>query len=211
MRPSYWEWRAELEASRTRWMLATAGLVIVSLALSGLLVAAGTRPRPIYYITETHGTAWPGQIPDAMLDAFATRVVTLLGTLSPGTAKQSYDLAGRYLTPPLRSRLLPQAQRDLDAIMRQQLGTALAVTVTTVERRPRGGWTVTLRGTRQSWSQTQYLGEDRLRYVLQIDPVPPTELNPWGLIVHDLSLERDGGPAPARASSLEAIPGSTGG
>jgi hypothetical protein len=105
----------------------------------------------------------------------------------------------------LRARLLPQAQQDLEAITRQQLGTALVVAVTTIERRP-PGWTVALRGTRQSWSQTQYLGEDRLRYVLQIDPVPPTDLNPWGLIVRDLALERDSA-APARAGARGAAGG----
>jgi hypothetical protein len=83
-----------------------------------------------------------------------------------------------------------QAQEDLKRITDQQLATTFAIHQAAVE--PRGeGWRVSLRGTRQSWSRSQFLGQDRMRYTLEVTRTPVSELNPWGLHVSDLRLERD--------------------
>lgn len=190
-RPAYWEWRAELEASRARWALAAAGLGLLALALTGLLVGVAVRPQPIYYVTPPGGTAWPGQVPEAVLEAFAVRTVTLLGTLTPATAPRSYELAGRYLAPPLLARLNAQARQDLDTIAVQQLSTSFTPLETTI-RRAGAAWAVVVRGQRQSWSRGQFLGQDPVRYVLEIAPGAASDLNPWGLTIQALRLEREG-------------------
>lgn len=195
-RPTYWEWRAELEASRARWMLTAAGLGLCSLILTALLVSLSVRPQPIYYVAAPQGQAWPGQAPAAILEAFATRVVTLLGTLTPATAEQAYRLAEQYLAPPLLARLHAQARQDLETIAQQQLSTSFTPQTTEV-RRDDTGWAVVVRGQRQSWSRSQYLGYDTVRYVLEIVAVPATDLNPWGLTVRTLRLEREVPAAPA--------------
>jgi hypothetical protein len=189
-RPAYWEWRAELEVQRTRWQRIALGLALGVLSLVGLLVYQGLRPRPIYYVTTTQGIAEPGHIPEAVVEGFAARVVGLLGNLTPATAAAGYEQSRRYLAPKLMDLLHAQAQEDLKRITDQQLATTFAIHQATIE--PRGeAWRVSLRGTRQSWSRSQFLGEDRMRYTLDVARTPVSELNPWGLQVNALRLERD--------------------
>lgn len=189
-RPTYWEWRAELEAQRARWQRIAAGLAAAALALVALLVHQSLRPRPIYYVTTTRGAAEPGHVPEAVVEGFATRVVGLLGNLTPATAAAGYEQSRRYLAPRLVDLVHAQAQEDLKRIAEQQLATTFAIHQAAVE--PRGdAWRVSLRGTRQSWSRSQFLGEDRMRYTVEVTRTPVSELNPWGLQVSGLRLERD--------------------
>jgi hypothetical protein len=189
-RPTYWEWRAELEVQRTRWQRIALGLGLAVLSLVELLVYQGLRPRPIYYVTTTRGAAEPGHVPEAVVEGFAARVVGLLGNLTPATAAAGYEQSRRYLSPKLVDLLHTQAQEDLKRITDQQLATAFAIHQATIE--PRGeAWRVSLRGTRQSWSRSQFLGEDRMRYTLEVALTPVSDLNPWGLQVSGLRLERD--------------------
>jgi hypothetical protein len=189
-RPTYWEWRAELEVQRARWQRIALGLALGALGLVGLLVYQSIRPRPIYYVTTTRGVAEPGHVPEAVVEGFAARVAGLLGNLTPATAAAGYEQSRRYIAPKLVDLLHAQAQEDLKRITDQQLATAFAIHQAAVE--PHGeAWRVSLRGTRQSWSRSQFLGEDRMRYTLEVARTPVSELNPWGLQVSGFRLERD--------------------
>jgi TraE protein len=189
-RPVYWEWRAELEVQRARWQRIALGLALGALGLVGLLVHQSLRPRPIYYVTTTRGIAEPGHVPEAVVEGFAARVVGLLGNLTPATATAGYEQSRRYLAPKLVDLLHARAQEDLKRITDQQLATTFAIHQAAVE--PDGeAWRVSVRGTRQSWSRSQFLGEDRMRYTLEVTRTPVSELNPWGLHVSGLRLERD--------------------
>jgi hypothetical protein len=186
----YWEWRAELEVQRARWQRIALGLALGVLGLVGLLVHQSLRPRPIYYVTTTRGVAEPGHVPEAVVEGFAARVVGLLGNLTPTTAAAGYEQSRRYLAPKLVDLLHVRAQEDLKRITDQQLATTFAIHQAAVE--PNGeAWRVSLRGTRQSWSRSQFLGEDRMHYMLEVTRTPVSELNPWGLQVSGLRLERD--------------------
>jgi hypothetical protein len=189
-RPTYREWRAELEVQRARWQRIALGLALGALGLVGLLVHQSLRPRPIYYVTTMRGVAEPGHVPEAVVEGFAARVVGLLGNLTPATAAAGYEQSRRYLAPKLVDLLHARAQEDLKRITDQQLATTFAIHQAAVE--PDGeAWRVSLRGTRQSWSRSQFLGEDRMRYTLEVTRTPVSELNPWGLQVSGLRLERD--------------------
>lgn len=199
-RPAYWEWRAELEARQARWRRLALALTGSALGLVALLVHQSLRPQPIYYVSATHGVAQPGHVPEAVVEGLATRVVTLLGNLTPATAKSGYEQSRRYLAPGLADLLDAQAREDLKRITEQQLATSFAVHEARVE--PEGeGWRVSLRGMRQSWSRSQFLGEDRMRYTLEVTRTPASDVNPWGLQVSRLRLERET-PSPVSAPSM---------
>ena len=202
-RPTYWEWRAELEVQRARWQRIAAGLALAALGLVGLLVYQSLRPRPIYYVTTTRGVAEPGHVPEAVVEGFAARVVGLLGNLTPATAAVSYDQSRRYLAPRVVDRLHAQAQEDLKRITDQQLATTFAIHQAAVEARG-DAWRVSLRGTRHSWSRGQFLGEDRMRYTLEVARTPVSDLNPWGLQVSGLRLDRDVADREPRAAARGA-------
>src|SRR5205823_245489 len=79
----------------------------------------------------------------------------------------------------------------LKRIEESQLATTFAIHEARVTVQG-DGWRVGVRGARQSWSRGQYLGEDRVRYTVDVARTPPSDLNPWGLQVSGLQLEREG-------------------
>ncbi len=126
-RPTYWEWRVELEVQQARWRRIAAGLAVGILGLIGLLVHQSLRPRPIYYVTATRGVAEPGHVPDAVVEGFVARVVALLGNLTPATASAGYEQSRRYLAPRVADLLHAQARDDLKRIEESQLATSFAI------------------------------------------------------------------------------------
>ena len=50
LRPTYWEWRAKLEAECALWRSLTLAMVGVCVLLVGLVVWTATRPTPVYYL-----------------------------------------------------------------------------------------------------------------------------------------------------------------
>jgi hypothetical protein len=170
-RPTYWEWRVELEIQQARWRRIAAGLAVGILGLIGLLVHQSLRPRPIYYVTATRGVAEPGHVPDAVVEGFVARVVALLGNLTPATASAGYEQSRRYLAPRVADLLHAQARDDLKRIEESQLATSFAIHEARVAAQG-DGWRVSVRGARLSWSRSQFLGEDRVRYTVDVTRTP---------------------------------------
>ncbi len=191
-RPRYWEWRAELERSRDRLWMTALGLGAGCLLLVSLLVWQALRPLPVYYISGPTGTAWPGRVPDTVVEDFASRVVTLLANVHPGNARRVFELSGRYLAPALSSRLALQVKTDLEAIESQRLGMAFAQTETVVGEKTLDppGWDLIVKGTRTAWAGQQLLGHEPVEYAVRVVRAPATELNPYGLAVEALELRK---------------------
>lgn len=189
-RPRYWEWRTELERARDRLWVMVLGLGAGCLVLVSLVVWLALRPLPVYYVSGSMGTAWPGQVPDTVVEDFASRVVTLLGNVHASSARRVYSLSGRYLTPALSSRLAIQAKSDLDAIESQRLGMAFAQTeVAVVEKLlDPPAWDLIVKGTRTAWAGQQLLGQESVEYAVRIVRTPATDLNPYGLAVELLQV-----------------------
>ena len=204
-RPTYWEWRVELELQQARWRRIAAGLALGALGLVTLLVYQSLRPRPIYYVTAARGIAEAGYVPDAVVEGFVARVVALQGNLTPATASTSYEQSRRYLAPRVADLLGAQAREDLKRIEESQLATTFAIHDARVAALGEG-WRVSMRGARQSWSRGQYLGEDRVRYTVEVGRTPPSDLNPWGLQVTGLQLEREGPLGPSRTAVSGTAP-----
>ncbi len=190
-RPRYWEWRVELERSRDRLSLAVMGLGLGCVVLLGLLTWEVRRPVPIYYVTGAIGAAWPGQVPDTLVEEFGSRVVLLIGNLNAATARRVYDVAHRYLSPAMSARLAVQAREDLAAIEQQRLGVSFTQTeVAVVGKRPDPpAWQLAIRGVRASWAGQQLLAQDSVEYQVRVIRAPATELNPYGLAVESVELK----------------------
>ena len=108
----------------------------------------------------------------------------------------------RYLAPRVADLLHAQARDDLKRIEESQLATSFAIHEARVAPLD-DGWRVSVRGARLSWSRSQFLGEDRVRYTVDVMRTPPSDLNPWGLHVSGLRLEREG-----PIGALRAVAGS---
>ncbi|MFQ5945143.1 MAG: TraE/TraK family type IV conjugative transfer system protein [Anaerolineae bacterium] len=196
LRPSYWEWRAELEHRVVRWRGGAVGLGVVCLLLAGLLVWMAVRPAPVYFFGQDSasvslaGLARADRVPPDLVESFAGQVALMAGNLMPDTARRSYERLRVYLASDLQRRMAAQAAADLTAIEDQQLSTSFTIRESRVTDSSASGWTVRVTGHRTSWDGGQLLSEEDVVYIFVVTRGEPSERNPSGLEVIHLEVGR---------------------
>lgn len=194
-RPSYFEWRAQLEAEAGRWRLSTLLLGVACLALIALLVFQASRPAPVYFFTGARdiaigGLARADRVPPELVEGFASQVALVFGNLMPTTARQSYDRMRSFMTPSLQRQLAAQAAADLQSIEERQLSTGFTVRDSVVIASAGHQWTVRVSGRRLSWSRAALMSEEDIAYEFDIVRARPSEANPAGLAITRVSMGR---------------------
>lgn len=204
MRPSYFEWRAQLEAEAGRWRVSALLLGIACLALVALLIFQASRPAPVYFFAGSRGMAVGGlaradRIPSELVEAFAGQVALVFGNLMPSTARQSYDRMRAHMTPSLQRQLAAQAAADLQSIEERQLSTSFTVRDSVVVAATADRWTVRVSGHRLSWSRATLMTEEDIAYEFDIVRARPSDANPAGLAIARVGVGRPPKPAPPTA------------
>jgi hypothetical protein len=200
-RPSYFEWRAQLEAEAGRWRVSALLLGLACLALVALLVFQASRPAPVYFFAGSRGMAVGGlaradRVPSDLVEAFAGQVALVFGNLMPATARQSYDRMRVHMTPSLQRQLAAQAAADLQSIEERQLSTSFTVRDSLVVASTADQWTVRVSGHRLSWSRATLMTEEDIAYEFDIVRARPSDANPAGLVIARVSVGRPPKPAP---------------
>lgn len=203
-RPSYFEWRAQLEAEAGRWRVSALLLGVACLALIALLIFQASRPAPVYFFAGSRGMAVGGlaradRVPSELVEAFAGQVALVFGNLMPATARQSYDRMRAHMTPSLQRQLAAQAAADLQSIEERQLTTSFTVRDSLVAASTADRWTVRVSGHRLSWSRATLMTEEDIAYEFDIVRARPSDANPAGLAIARVSVGRHPKPAPPTA------------
>jgi hypothetical protein len=204
MRPSYFEWRAQLEAEAGRWRVSALLLGVACLSLIALLVFQAWRPAPVYFFAGSRGMAVGGlaradRVPPELVEAFASQVALVFGNLMPATARQSYDRMRVHMTPSLQRQLAAQAAADLQSIEERQLSTSFTVRDSLVVAATLDRWTVRVSGHRLSWSRATLMTEEDIAYEFDIVRARPSDANPAGLAIAGVGVGRPPKPAPPTA------------
>ena len=194
-RPSYFEWRAELEAQAGRWRISALLLGLACLALIALLVFQASRPAPVYFLAGSRGLAIGGlaradRVPPELVEAYAGQVALVFGNLMPATASQSYDRMRSHMTPDLQRQLAAQAAADLQSIEERRLSTSFTVRDSVVVASTTDRWTVRVQGHRTSWSRATLMSEEDIAYEFDIVRARPSDANPAGLVIARVSVGR---------------------
>ena len=209
-RPTYFEWRAQLEIEAGRWRVSALLLALACLALIALLVFQAFRPRPVYFFAGSRAAAIGGlahadRVPPELVEAYAGQVALVFGNLMPATARQSYDRMRSHMTQDLQRELAAQAAADLRSIEERQLATSFTVRDTSVVASTTERWTVRVAGRRMSWSRAALMSDEDLAYEFDVVRARPSDANPAGLAIARVSVGRltDSAPRPAPP----AVPG----
>ena len=200
-RPTYFEWRAQLEAEAGRWRVSALALALACLGLIALLVFQASRAAPVYFFAGSRAMAIGGlaradRVPPELVEAYAGQVALVFGNLMPGTARQSYDRMRSHMTTDLQRQLAAQAGADLQAIEERQLSTSFTVREAIVVVSASDRWTVRVSGHRTSWSRSTLMSEEDIVYEFEIVRSRPSEANPAGLAIARVSLSRPAEPSP---------------
>jgi hypothetical protein len=171
-----------LEAATLLLVLTTAGLA----AVTGWLVL---RPPPIYYVPTTVGPGLlrPGEVPEVLATDLAQQLVLILYNVTPATVAAAHQTMEKYLHPTLLTPFRVQAEQERQRMATEDLSAQLSIRAAQVTRLP-DHQQVSLAALRRVYVGKVPIRDEDVEAVITLQPVRPSVLNPYGLVVTDLRI-----------------------
>ncbi len=160
-------------------------LVLTVLVFNNRSVTLNVPARPLPGVYELK------ELPDPVFVEAATQFINLIATYQPSTAQPQFAYARRMTFEPYLSRfdkeMMELEVRTIQSTNRTQI-FFMDPSATTVQRGP-DGIQVTLIGERSKVVSGQFLPSRRSKYVLSLNTIPQSDLNPYGIVVTNVIAE----------------------
>jgi hypothetical protein len=181
--------RAEDTNVRLHFALVVVSLVAIVLVFAIIFVA--NRPRPIHYIPGaiSAGVSYPNQIPKSSIVSFATSWLMNWANFSPETVESVYARSIVYMSPALLSQTRAKLASEIQQIHSDRISSIYTLKEDPVVSNNDRGFDVSFSGKRGVYMGKEQLSIQDVSYVININQVPPTDANPYGLVVNDLKKE----------------------
>jgi hypothetical protein len=165
-------------------------LLAANVALSGALAVAALRPRPLRLVPSARSAEelLPGAVPEAAVREFALRYVTHFDNYTPGTIDAAEQAVKRMVSARTASRAAQGLERRRTLSTEGRMASQAIPVSASVE-----GSRATVEALRRIFVSDKLSRESRVRYRLELERQPPTELNPFGLAVVSQEIEDLGG------------------
>jgi len=187
----FFERYGQAEDSNLKLHLALVVVSMVAIILVFAIIFVASRPRPIHYIPGaiSAGVSYPNQIPKSSIVSFATSWLMNWANFTPETVESVYARSIIYMSPALLSETRAKLSSEIQQIHTDRISSIYTLkedpTVTNDDR----GFHVFFSGKRGVYMGKEQLSVQDVSYVVNINQVPPTEANPYGLMVNDLKKE----------------------
>lgn len=181
--------RAEVTNVKMQIALIIVGVVAVILAFAVVYVAS--RPKPIHYIPGaiSAGVSYPNEIPKSSVVSFATSWLMNWSNFTPETVESVYNRSINYMSPALLSQTRAKLTSEIQQVHNDRISSIFTLkedpTVTSSDR----GFDVSFVGKRGVYMGKEQLSIEDISFVLTVIQVPPTDANPYGLVINDLNKE----------------------
>lgn len=160
---------------------------VIGFALITLFVAfrLATKPQPIYYIPGAReaGIAFPNRIEKGSISGFAVSWLLNRTNFTPATAEDVYQRATKYLSPALLSRTRAELDDEIKRIRRDDISSLFSLSKDAESEETETGYKVIVNGEKSLFMGKEKLDSQMLRYSISLERVPPTEINPYGLLI----------------------------
>jgi len=166
-------------------------MTITSLALTASLVYLTTKARPVYYISgnSSVGVAYPQVNPKSTVAIFTASWVLNWSNFTPATVEEVYKHAQQFMSPRLLNQTKTRLKRDVEQVKSNNISSMFSLNQDPQVDEEEEGYSVTLSG-----DKGVYMGKDEIKtqktiYRLHLRSISPTDWNPYGLIIEDISQE----------------------
>ena len=181
--------RAEDSNVKLHLALVVVGLIAILLVFAVIFVAS--RPKPIHYIPGAISAcvSYPNQIPKSSIVSCATSWLMNWSNFTPETVQSVYARSIIYMSPALLSQTRAKLASEIQQVYTDRISSIYTLkedpTVSNNDR----GFDVSFSGKRGVYMGKEQLSIQDVSYVININQVPPTDANPYGLVVNDLKKE----------------------
>ena len=187
----FFERYGRAEDSNVKLQFALLVVSAVAIILVFAIIYVASRPRPIHYIPGaiSAGVSYPNEIPKSSIKSFATSWLMNWSNFTPETVESVYARSIIYMSPALLSQTRAKLSSEIQQVHNDRISSIYTLkedpTVTDNDR----GFDVSFSGKRGVYMGKEQLSVQDVSYVVNINQVPPTEANPYGLVVNDLKKE----------------------
>ena len=181
--------RAEDTNVRLHFALIIVSLVAIVLVFAIIFVAS--RPRAIHYIPGaiSAGVSYPNQIPKSSIVSFATSWLMNWSNFTPETVESVYARSIVYMSPALLSQTRAKLASEIQQVHSDRISSIYTLKEDPAVTNNDRGFDVSFSGKRGVYMGKEQLSIQDVSYVININQVPPTDANPYGLVVNDLKKE----------------------
>ena len=181
--------RAEDTNVKLHFALIVVSTVAIVLVFAIIFVAS--RPRPIHYIPGaiSAGVSYPNQIPKSSIVSFATSWLMNWSNFTPETVESVYARSIVYMSPALLSQTRAKLASEIQQVHSDRISSIYTLKEDPVVSNNDRGFDVSFAGKRGVYMGKEQLSIQDVSYVININQVPPTDANPYGLVINDLKKE----------------------
>lgn len=181
----------EGEVKALRLETATGLLSFGVVLLAGVLVWQSTRALPVCYGTASvaPGLVVPNRVPEMYVRTLSEQVVLVLYNITPETAKAAHDRVQHLLHPQLAVGFNVRAGIERELMESQGLSTQLSIR-NTVTGRSRGLHAARIEASRRVFAGALPIRDEDLEARLRWRQTQPSTLNPWGLVLVELTFSK---------------------
>ena len=181
--------RAEDTNVRLHFALIIVSLVAIVLVFAIIFVAS--RPRAIHYIPGaiSAGVSYPNQIPKSSIVSFATSWLMNWSNFTPETVESVYARSIVYMSPALLSQTRAKLASEIQQVHSDRISSIYTLKEDPAVTNNDRGFDVSFSGKRGVYMGKEQLSIQDVSYVININQVPPTDDNPYGLVINDLKKE----------------------
>lgn len=182
---SYFEDTLKINASLT---VVLAAVCLLCIALTFVLVRSAVTPRPIYYISASGlgSYANPNEIPKGSIAAFASSWVLNLMNFSSETIDEVHERAKKFMAPNLLSQSRFIFDKESAEVKRSSISSIFSLTTDPSLTEDGDGLSVVLVGNHGLYMGKTNIKSSEVTLTVVLQMVPPTEVNPYGLLVKDI-------------------------
>ena len=187
----FFERYGRAEDTNVKLQLALVVVSLIAILLVFGLIFIASRPQPIHYIpgAVSAGVSYPNQVPKSSVISFATSWVMNWSNFTPETIESVYERSLIYMSPSFLSESRAKLSSEI-----QKVNSARISSIFTLKDDPTievngHGFDVFFSGKRGLYMGKEQMSIQDVQYTINIEQVPPTEANPYGLVINDFKKE----------------------
>ncbi len=181
----------DLTKVNTSLSIISAFLCMVCIVLVLSLVRYALTPKPIYYIpgASNAGYSNPNEIPKGSVIGFASSWILSLLNFTPATIDSVHERAKKFMDPKFLSRVRYILDKEKDEATKSSISSVFTLMEDPVVTENDLGLIVTLKGEHALYMAQSNIKLTETKYTVFLRKVPPTDINPYGLIVTNVEQE----------------------
>ena len=161
------------------------------LSLTAVLIYIIIKPRPIYYVpgVVSAGIAYSQNTPKTTAVMFSASWLLNWTNFTPASVEDAYKRAQRFMSPRLLNQTRTRLKKDIQQVKENNIASLFSLNQDPQVKEDSQGFEVFIKGDKGVYMGKEEIKLQKTVYHIRLRQTPPTDFNPYGLIIDDVNQE----------------------